>query len=103
MWHNKAIPYGKVTLYTNPSTTLYFKDMSKDTYNTLKQAQEDLKYLNRWTYDDFKECLFSTSIDSYVKPKWQLFIRDRLVFIWGCSYNKLELMAKAIDEMKGGE
>ena len=73
------------------------------TYDTLNQAHEDLKYLNRWNYIDFKECLFPTSIDSYVEPKWALFNSNKMEFIWTCSYDKLEIMAKAIDDMKSEE
>jgi len=92
-----------------------------ETYEILKQAQEDLKYLNRWNMGDFCVALFPTThikyLDSrimggsrdsnphyqYLMVKWEHFDNNKMEFIWSCSYDKLELMAKAIDEMKGDE
>ena len=95
-----------------------------ETYNILKQAQEDLKYVNRWNMKEFCIALFPdtyslycSAVDSdyhktaivenphyqYLMVKWEHFDNNKMEFIWSCSYDKLELMAKAIDEMKGDE
>ena len=97
-----------------------------ETYNILKQAQEDVKYLNRWNMNDFCQYLFAKTYQNYIdtskrdennnlilddtnqfyielQAKWDLFNRHKMEFIWYCSYDKLKLMAKAIDEMKSEE
>jgi hypothetical protein len=91
-----------------------------ETYNILKQAQNDLKYLNRWNMDEFCKALFANTYQLYIdtakgriddtnqfyielQAKWDLFNRHKMEFIWYCSYDKLEIMAKAIDDMKSEE
>ena len=99
-----------------------------ETYNILKQAQEDLKYLNRWNMNDFCQYLFAKTYQNYIdtkketimdimldreddtnqfyielQHKWNFFNNSKMEFIWSCSYDKLKLMAKAIDEMKSEE
>jgi hypothetical protein len=73
----------------------------QNTYTTLKTAQEDLKYMNRLSKDEFKELLFAGSTDDYVDAKWDSFTRNMIFFIWECSYDKIQLMADFIDECKG--
>ena len=68
-----------------------------NTYEVMKQAQEDLKYLNRLSYPEFKELLFSDSLEDYAEDKWRLFLDSKMEFIWSCSYDKLKLMADYID------
>ena len=72
-----------------------------NTYEILKHAQEDLKYLERLNYLEFKELLFPTTIETYSIPKWELFSDNKLSFIWSCSYDKLKLLANYIDNCKG--
>lgn len=61
---------------------------------------DDLKYMNRLNYVEFKELLFSTSIDDYVQEKWVQFLKNPLHFYWGCSSDKIELVQKYIDKCK---
>lgn len=70
------------------------------TKNTLLQATEDAKYLNRLNRDSFKKLLFPKSEDSYVDRKWDLFQRNMMEFMWSCSKDKLQLLAKYITERK---
>jgi hypothetical protein len=61
---------------------------------------DDLKYMNRLNYVEFKELLFSTSIDDYVQEKWVQFLDNPLRFYWGCSSDKIELVQKYIAQCK---
>ena len=70
------------------------------TKNILLQATEDAKYLNRLNRDSFKKLLFPKSEDSYVDRKWDLFQRNMMEFMWSCSKDKLQLLAKYITERK---
>lgn len=70
------------------------------TKNILLQATEDAKYLNRLNRDSFKKLLFPKSEDSYVDRKWDLFQRNMMEFMWSCSKDKLQLLAKYITESK---
>jgi len=72
-----------------------------NTYEILKQAQNDAKYLNRLTQKQFALLLFPVSLDHYVNSKWELFSKDKLEFMWSCSYDKLQLLADFIDTCKG--
>ena len=72
-----------------------------NTYEILNQAQSDAKYLNRLTHEQFALLLFPNSLDNYVDGKWDLFSKDKLEFIWSCSYDKLQILANFIDSCKG--
>lgn len=76
-------------------------DFKMNTYEVLKQAQNDAKYLNRLNREKFALLLFPGSLDHYVNPKWDLFSKDKLEFMWSCSYDKLQLLADYIDTCKG--
>jgi hypothetical protein len=69
--------------------------------NIMIEILDDLKYMNRLNYVEFKELLFSTSIDNYVQKKWIQFLDNPLYFYWNCSSDKIELVQKYIAECKG--
>jgi len=72
-----------------------------NTYEIMKQAQSDAKYLNRLNRDSFKELLFPNSLDdSYFNAKWELFRESKMEFIWSCSYDKLKILGQYIDRFK---
>jgi len=72
-----------------------------NTYETLKKAQDDFRYLERMQEKEFKDLLFPSALDYYVIPKWELFRESPLRFIWSCSNDKLKIMSKYIDDCKG--
>ena len=71
-----------------------------NTYEIIKQAQDDLRYLGRLNQTAFAELLFPDSIESYVEPKWDLFRDDILAFLWSCSHDKIKILAQFIDSCK---
>ncbi len=72
-----------------------------NTYEIMKQASNDAKYLNRLNRFDFGELLFLNSPAEYVDKKWDIFQRGMMEFMWSCSYDKLKLLANYIDNCKG--
>tara|TARA_R110000823_G_scaffold295814_1_gene415795 strand:- start:4346 stop:4783 length:438 start_codon:yes stop_codon:yes gene_type:complete len=94
----------------NKSTPRYLAKMQKwrfellpNTYETIKKAQEDLKYLERLSMPEFKDLLFPDALENYSELKWNLFTTDKLGFIWSCSYDKLKIIAEYIDDCRGEE
>tara|TARA_R100001463_G_scaffold61140_1_gene113908 strand:- start:306 stop:575 length:270 start_codon:yes stop_codon:yes gene_type:complete len=77
--------------------------MSLTTYDILVSATNDAKYLNRLNRNDFASLLFPDSVDvNYVELKWREFASSPMHFMWGCSYDKLEILAQYIDDCKAG-
>ena len=62
---------------------------------------DDLKYLYRLNRHEFSELLFPQSEEYYQKEKWDSWVFNQLHFLWGCSYDKLEILFGYINECKG--
>ncbi len=71
------------------------------TLETMLQATDDLKYLNRLNKADFCMLLFYKSEQTYVDRKWELFQEDKLAFIWSCSQDKIQILVDFINDCKG--
>lgn len=73
-----------------------------NTYDVIKQAQSDAKYLNRLNKVTFKNLVFPNSPDDgYIDAKWELFKNSKMEFFWSCSYDKLNILGQYIDNCKG--
>ena len=71
------------------------------TYDILLTATNDAKYLNRLDRQRFAALLFPDSVDeNYVELKWREFLHSPMHFIWGCSLDKVEILAQYIDDCK---
>jgi len=68
-------------------------------WNILGHYLDNLKFLNRLNKFDFIELLFPNSPDErYNELKWLQFQRNPLEFLWGCSYDKLMIIADYCNE-----
>jgi len=67
----------------------------------LESVLDDLKYLNRLNRHEFCELLFPQSEEYYQREKWDSWTDNPLHFLWGCSYDKLEILIGYINECKG--
>ncbi len=66
----------------------------------LKDMTDDLKYLTRLNKTEFHDLFFAGSNFSYVNRKWDIFNRDKMGFIWGCSLDKLQIVVDYIERCK---
>jgi len=71
--------------------------------NRLIEVLDDLKYLERLNYHDFKDLLFPYSEQYYVEDKWETFRENRYHFLLSCSNDKLQLIVDYINGIKGGK
>jgi len=69
----------------------------------LNETLENLKYLGRWSKNDFLNVLFPNSVGDYGENKWILWQSNPLHFLWSCSSDKLDIIAIEIQFMKGGQ
>ena len=98
---NKSNTYGATRYYIGRIELLKMMIEKSKTYDVIKQAQSDAKYLNRLNKDSFKKLLFPNSLDdSYFNAKWELFRESKMEFIWSCSYDKLKILGQYIDRFK---
>ena len=69
-------------------------------WNTLAHYLDDLKFLfGRLNRNDFLDLLFPDSPDEhYNELKWLQFRHKPLEFLWGCSYDKLMIIADYCNE-----
>lgn len=72
-------------------------------YHNLITILDDLKYINRMSLRSFEELLFPDAEETYLKQKWDLFRSNPLWFLWGCSYDKLEMICEYVLAFKEGE
>ena len=70
-------------------------------WNTLGHYLDDLKFLfGRLNKNDFFNLLFPDSPDErYNERKWLQFCHKPLEFLWGCSNDKLMIIADFCNEM----
>jgi hypothetical protein len=69
-------------------------------YQSLINALEDLKYLNRLTKNEFIDLLFCDSVANYADNKWEAFCDNVLHFLWSCSSDKLIIICEYISSCK---
>jgi len=53
-------------------------------YKTMLRILDDLKYLHRLNKQEFWDLVFPNSLEHYFEPKWSLFQKDKLSFLWSC-------------------
>ncbi len=76
--------------------------------DTLISITDDLKYMGRMTFSEFKIVFFPPKEGGWEDPneqsiRWHLFSTDPMRFLWSCSYDKLELLCQYVKEQKGGD
>ena len=68
----------------------------------LNETLENLKYLGRWSKNDFLTVLFPNSVGDYGENKWILWQSNPLHFLFSCSSDKLEIIEELIVYFKNG-
>jgi len=81
--------------------TSYLRNLLKGMkLDVLIEVLEDLRYLERLNYDDFKDLLFPDSEYHYVDMKWELFRDNRYHFLQLSSNDKLQILVDYINRIK---
>jgi len=68
-------------------------------YKTMLRILDDLKYLQQ----EFWDLVFPNSLEHYFEPKWDLFQKDKLSFLWSCSVDKIQILVDFINECRDEE
>jgi len=76
--------------------------------DTLISITDDLKYMGRMTFSQFKIVFYPTKEGVWHDPNqqhrsWSLFATDPMRFLWSCSYDKLELLCQYVKTQKEGD
>jgi len=69
-------------------------------YKTMLRVLDDLKYLHRLNKQEFWDLVFPNALEHYFEPKWTLFQKDKLSFLWSCSADKIKILVNFINNCR---